>query len=162
MTQIGAYENQDLELFDYGRSKKESWVSGFLFSVRKQKTVTKKYFFTKSRFGTTMAGKTAKKHPESHLGLISVDLTLSGQKLCRFMSVSACSGSHQRLKHVFHYGYLKDSKFRTKSRYFTDNSAEWNLATNSFHQHVRLLMKISPHTFFRKKYFDPMEKYVFQ
>jgi hypothetical protein len=36
------------------------------------------------------------------------------------------------------------------------------LATNSFHQHVRLLMEISPHTFFSKKYFDPVEEYVFQ
>ena len=56
----------------------------------------------------------------------------------------------------------KYSKFRTKSRYFADNSAGWNLTTNSFHQHVRLLMEISPHTFFLKKYFDPMEEYVFQ
>ena len=38
-----------------------------------------------------MAGKTAKKHPESHLGLISVDLTLAAQKPCRFLSVSACT-----------------------------------------------------------------------
>ena len=38
-----------------------------------------------------MAGKTAKKHPESHLGLFSVDRTLSEEKLCRFMSVSACN-----------------------------------------------------------------------
>ena len=57
---------------------------------------------------------------------------------------------------------LKNPKFRTKSRHFTENSAGWNLATNSFHQHVRLLMEISPRTFFRKKYFDPMEEYVFQ
>ena len=42
------------------------------------------------------------------------------------------------------------------------NSVGWHLATNSFHQHVRLLMEISPHTFFLKKYFDPMEKCVFQ
>ena len=42
------------------------------------------------------------------------------------------------------------------------NSVRWHLATNSFHQHVRLLMEISPHTFFLKKYFDPMEKCVFQ
>ena len=57
---------------------------------------------------------------------------------------------------------LKNPQFRTKSRYFTDNSAGWNLATNSFHRHVRLLMEISLHTFFLKKYFDPMEEYVFQ
>jgi len=49
-----------------------------------------------------------------------------------------------------------------KSRHFIDSSAGWNLATNSFHQNVRLLMEISPHTFFSKKYSDPMEKYVFQ
>ena len=30
------------------------------------------------------------------------------------------------------------------------NSVRWHLATNSFHQHVRLLMEISPHTFFWK------------
>ena len=29
-----------------------------------------------------------------------------------------------------------------------DNSVGWHLTTNSFHQHVRLLKKISPHTFF--------------
>ena len=60
------------------------------------------------------------------------------------------------------FRYLSNSQFRPKSRHFTDYSAGWNLATNSFHQHVRLLMEISPHTFFSKKYFDPMEKYVFQ
>ena len=37
---------------------------------------------------------------------------------------------------------LKNPQFRTKSRYFTDNPAGWNLATISFHQHVRLLMEI--------------------
>ena len=59
----------------------------FLFSVFGQKTENR----YKNRFGTTMAGKTAKKHPESHLGLISVDLTLAEQKPCRFLSVSACT-----------------------------------------------------------------------
>ena len=38
--------------------------------------------------------------------------------------------------------------FERKRRYFVDNSVGWHLETNSFHQHVRLLMKISPHTFF--------------
>ena len=52
--------------------------------------------------------------------------------------------------------------FRRKSHISADNSVRWHLATNSFHQHVRLLMEISPHAFFRKKYFDPMEEYVFQ
>ena len=33
---------------------------------------------------------------------------------------------------------------------FAYNSVRWHLATNSFHQHVRLLMEISPHAFFRK------------
>ena len=46
------------------------------------------------------------------------------------------------------YLYLYQSKFWTKTRHFTDNSAGWHLATNSFHQHARLLMEISPHTFF--------------
>ena len=40
-------------------------------------------------------------------------------------------------------------KFRTKTRHFTDNPAGWHLVTNSFHQHARLLMEISPHAFFR-------------
>ena len=31
---------------------------------------------------------------------------------------------------------------------FADNSVGWHLATNPFHQHVRLLMEISPNTFF--------------
>ena len=57
---------------------------------------------------------------------------------------------------------LKNPKLRTKSRHFTDNSVGWNLATNSFHQHVRLLVEISPHTCFSKTHFDPMEEYVFQ
>ena len=37
LTRIGAYENQDLELFHYVRARKEKWVSGFLFSDRKRK-----------------------------------------------------------------------------------------------------------------------------
>ena len=44
----------------------------------------------------------------------------------------------------------------------TANFAGWHLATNSFHQHMRLILEISLRTFFPKKYFDPMEKYVFQ
>ena len=59
----------------------------FLSENRKPLQKSKIIFF---RFGTTMAGKTAKKHPESHLGLISVDLTLSEEKLRRFLPVSAC------------------------------------------------------------------------
>ena len=31
---------------------------------------------------------------------------------------------------------------------FADNSVGWHLAKKSFHQHVRLLMEISPHTLF--------------
>ena len=58
--------------------------------------------------------------------------------------------------------YPSVSVFRRKSHIFADNSVGWHLATNSFHQHVRLLMEISPHTFFSKKYFDPMEECVFQ
>ena len=53
-------------------------------------------------------------------------------------------------------------KYSDGESIFTDNSAGCHLETNSFHQHVRLLMEISPHTFFLKKYFDPMEEYVFQ
>jgi len=66
----------------------------FLSENRKPLQKSKIIFFC---FGTTMAGKTAKKHPESHLGLISVDLTLAGQKLCRFMSVSACRNAKQEV-----------------------------------------------------------------
>ena len=58
--------------------------------------------------------------------------------------------------------FMPKKVFRRKSHIFADNSVRWHLATNSFHQHVRLLMEISPHTFFLKKYFDPMEKCVFQ
>ena len=52
-----------------------------------------------------------------------------------------------------------------KRRYFADNSVGWHLEleTNSVHQHVRLLMEISPRTYLsEKKYFDPVEEYVFQ
>jgi len=45
---------------------------------------------------------------------------------------------------------------------FADYSVGWHLARNSRNCYVRLLMEISPHTFFLKKYFDPMEKCVFQ
>ena len=41
--------------------------------------------------------------------------------------------------------YLSVPVFRRKSHIFADNSVGWHLATNSFHQHVRLLMEISPH-----------------
>ena len=37
---------------------------------------------------------------------------------------------------------------RTQTAHFADNSDGWHLATNAFHQHVRLLMEMSPHTFF--------------
>ena len=53
-------------------------------------------------------------------------------------------------RHVTPSQYLSLSVFRRKSHIFADNSVGWHLATNSFHQHVRLLMEISPHTFFRK------------
>ena len=47
--------------------------------------------------------------------------------------------------------YLHVPKFERKKKsngndVFADNSVGWHLATNSFHQHVRLLMEISPHT----------------
>ena len=58
--------------------------------------------------------------------------------------------------------YLSLSVFRRKSHIFACNSVGWHLETNSFLQHVRLLMEVSPHTFFLKKYFDPMEECVFQ
>ena len=35
-------------------------------------------------------GNTAKKHPEPHLGLISVGLTPAEEKICRFLPGSAC------------------------------------------------------------------------
>ena len=64
-------------------------------------------------------------------------------------------------------GYLSVPVFRREKYSDGDhisayNSVGWHLATNSFHQHVCLLMEISPHTFFLKKYFDPIEKCVFQ
>ena len=51
--------------------------------------------------------------------------------------------------------YLSVSVFRREKYSDGDhisayNSVGWHLATNSFHQYVRLLMKISPHTFFLK------------
>ena len=58
--------------------------------------------------------------------------------------------------------YLKNAQLRTKSRHFTDNHAGLNLSTNSFHEHLRLLMEISPNIFLPEKYFDPIPEYVFQ
>ena len=49
--------------------------------------------------------------------------------------------------------YSNAKRIRTETAYgiFADNSVRWHLATNSFHQHVRLHIKISPHTLFSKK-----------
>ena len=47
--------------------------------------------------------------------------------------------------------FMPKKVFRRKSHIFADNSVRWHLATNSFHQHVRLLMEILPHTFFFEK-----------
>ena len=52
--------------------------------------------------------------------------------------------------------------FRRKSHIFADFFVGWHLEKKSRNYYVRLLMEISPHTFFLKKYFDPMEKCVFQ
>jgi hypothetical protein len=78
-----------LNFFTMVAPKKKSGFLVFCFRSENRKPL-QKIFFTKSRFGTTMAGKTAKKHPESHLGLISVDLTLADKKVCRFFPGSAC------------------------------------------------------------------------
>jgi len=55
LTRIGAYENQDVELFDYGRTKKEMGFSVFCFLSENRKLLQKSkiIFFC---FGTTMAG----------------------------------------------------------------------------------------------------------
>ena len=58
--------------------------------------------------------------------------------------------------------FRTQKEFERTRRFFVDNSVGWYLAANSFHQHVRLLMEISLHAFFLKKYFDPVEEYVFQ
>ena len=57
---------------------------------------------------------------------------------------------------------MSKNVFRRKSHIFADFSVGWHLEKKSRNFYVRLLMEISPHTFFWKKYFDPMEKCAFQ
>ena len=52
----------------------------FFRSENRKPFENRKLVFFASDFGTTMAGKTAKKHPEPQLGLISVDLALRERK----------------------------------------------------------------------------------
>ena len=68
------------------------WFLVFCFLFRKQKTENFLEFKSDQKM-TTNTRKSTKKHPESHLGLFSVDLTLSKKKLCRFLPVSACRRS---------------------------------------------------------------------
>ena len=63
-----------------------------MFSVFGQKTENR-YKNRKNSFSALVRpwqDRPQKKHPESHLGLFSVDLTLSEEKLFRVSSVSAC------------------------------------------------------------------------
>ena len=59
----------------------------FLSENRKQKISQN---FKSDQKMTTNTRKSAKKHPESHLGLFSDGLTLSWEKARRFLPVSAC------------------------------------------------------------------------
>ena len=64
-------------------------VSDFLFSVTNRKQKISQNFKSDQKM-LTNTRKSAKKHPESHLGLVSVDLTLSEEKIGRFFPGSAC------------------------------------------------------------------------
>ena len=75
-TRIGAHENQHLKLFDVGMTFSTEVGSDFMFSVKKQKTEN----FSKFQIGPEMPyhhTKEQEKHPEPHLGLFLIDLTLS-------------------------------------------------------------------------------------
>ena len=75
--------------------EKKEGARFFFFTVRKPKPF--KIQFRVFRFGTAMAGKTAKKNTQSNntlhcnLGLSSVDLAPSGFWHCRLFPVSACA-----------------------------------------------------------------------
>ena len=62
----------------------------FCFLFRKQKPFFLKILNRREKI-TTNTRKSAKNHPESHLGLFSNDLTLNKKKVRRFLPVSACN-----------------------------------------------------------------------
>ena len=94
MTRIGAYENQHLKLFDVGVTLSIKVGSGFLFSVRKQKTENFLKISNRTQNVTPPPERAEKKYPESHLGFFSVDLIPTWKKICRFLPGSACSAAY--------------------------------------------------------------------
>ena len=92
------------------------WV-GFCFSVFCQKTENRKFFknFKSDQKMLTNTRKSAKKHPESHLGLFSNDLTVN-RKTCRFLPGSACRAERPRITHWGSW-YPDDRRDETRVRH---------------------------------------------